>query len=74
MFKKKRRNPFQLVCTYEKQVENKNPLTESTEVFEIKAQDKSRDIMKLIGVILLMQVNTRSDVTLIPRNFGERMG
>lgn len=49
-------------------------LIENTEVFEIKAQDKSREMVKLNRVTLLMQVDTGSDVTLIPRNFWERMG
>lgn len=54
-------------------MENIDPPIESTEVFPIKAEDKSREMVKLNGVTLFVQVDTGSDVTLIPRKFWERM-
>ena len=76
-FKCKKRDHFQVVCRYKREIEciesNDSP-TEKAEVFEINTRIKTKDTIKLNGISLPMQVDTGSEVTLIPKNFWERIG
>ena len=46
---------------------------DNTEVYEIDTPTKTREKMKLNGIFLHMLLDTGSDVTLIPRNFCEKI-
>ena len=73
----KRKDYFQSVCRYRKiikGVKKTKPFTENIEVYSKKKHAKSRETVKLNVIKFPMQVDTGRDVTLVPRNFWEKMG
>ena len=72
----KKKDPFQVVCNYKKRIEREegtDPPTENAEICTIKTPIKNREEIKLNDLSFHMKVDTGSNVTLIRRNFVEKM-
>lgn len=72
MFKIQKKRPFSICVQIQK--ENITPHTGNTGVYSIRTPAKSRETVNLNGITFSMQVDMGSDVTLIPKNFWQKVG
>ena len=73
----KKKDNFQVVCKYyriKERVEGTDPPTENVEIYAIITPTNTREKIMLNGIFFHVQVDTESNVTLILRNFCEKMG
>ena len=73
----KEKNHALKVCKYKKMLRNfktRKWIEEGVEIFMLNTPTKTRERVKINGKYFHMQVDTGSDITLIPANFWQDLG